>query len=149
MRRPQFTLKTMLWSMVVVAMVCSLTGYGLRWWRRTIQLTPYPAMGTITIDGREPAARWVVTFSPNDWSWGAAVGTTDKRGNFELMTPALHMYGACPGSYLVGLVPAEQSHREGFERYSDPNTSGLKTTVKPDANVFRFDLITVNPETQE
>lgn len=152
MPRPQFTLKTLLWLMAVVALLSALGGSGWRRWQRTLGRTDCPAGGSVLIDGQKQGSGWVVTFSSCDSTDTSAVGWTNEQGDFELRTPTQDVYGgAFPGDYLVGIVPPIERlgqassryadpTRRGLERYADPNTSGLKATVKRGQNVFHFDL---------
>lgn len=142
MPRPQFSLKSLLWLMAVVAVVFGSTHYGLRWWRRAARLGTYPATGKVMIEGREPAAGWLVTFAyaGSDSLGETAIGTTDERGMFLLKTPAMERVGICPGTYLVSLVPPTRQQCERFARYTNPKTSEITAIVKRDLNVYEFDV---------
>ena len=141
MPRPQFTLKSLLWLMALVAVTCGLAGNGWRWWRRTLERTSYfSAVGSVLVDGQKQGHGWFVTFSSCDSTATSAIGMTDERGIFELRTPMQGVFGAYPGDYLVGIVPPKEQRSQRFGRYADPNDSGIKATVRPGGNVFQFDL---------
>ncbi|MSR31459.1 MAG: hypothetical protein EXR99_08140 [Gemmataceae bacterium] len=53
--------------------------------------------------------------------------------------------GALPGDYLVSIVPPETEVDKPVVRvldpkYSDPNQSGLKVTIKPEKNVLKLTI---------
>jgi hypothetical protein len=122
-----------------------------------------PAMvkvtGTVTLDGA-PVAGANVMFMPAS-TGKPAQGVTDAAGKFELNTnPDKPGDGAQEGEYIVGVrgvkttgvqanpdgtsADASQVREEWFvpQRYSYPNTSGLRQTVAKDMQPVELKLTT-------
>jgi hypothetical protein len=118
--------------------------------------------GTVTLDGK-PVAKAGVAFRPQDGS-RMSTGETDEQGNFVL-TCYERGDGAVPGAHAVTVTKFEEKRLdlpEGAdelaaemaasksrqpkrkwivpEKYSDPETSGLKFTVEKGRNTCAFEL---------
>jgi hypothetical protein len=107
---------------------------------------PYPVSGQVTYR-KKPLAEAVVTFHPKTSQppGHPLSATTDAQGRFKLTTKTPND-GASPGDYTVTVVLREK-RRDGDEevrngrnllpsKYSEPGTSGLTATVKPQDNVL-------------
>lgn len=147
--RPQFSLRTLLLLMLVVALPSAFDGYVYRARKNRVAVVPVPVTGTVTIDGH-PAKDWSITFCYEefDMQGATAKGTIDAAGRFTMATPSIPSMGVWPGDYAVGVAPPPGSMWIGpFQpyRYADPEWSGLKVTVSPsDKNDFQFNLTIMN-----
>ena len=109
-----------------------------------------PVAGEVKLDG-VPVADCAVMFSPVAGG-PAASGTTDAQGRFTLNT--MNRAGAVPGEHsvtiakqrtvgMVGDVPGPDGVRIEWlvpQKYSRPESSGLKRTVSPAEHEFIFEL---------
>lgn len=114
-----------------------------------------PVTGTVLYD-KQPVEGAMVVFSPQEHPH-AAIGRTDSRGRFQLMT-FLPGDGAVAGDYMVAItkvelsgvpmqatddapVPAGTSRSLLPDKYADPQTSGLRMAVRGgEAHDFTFEL---------
>lgn len=116
----------------------------------TNRRTPHPVRGTLHFEG-SPAADALVTFYRFDGADKRPVrvadGLVEADGTFTVSTYSAND-GAPAGEYLVTAVwhrpRADAEGKRGPnllpERYSKPDSSGLKATVKDGVNEFKFDL---------
>jgi len=126
----------------------------------------YPVTGTVTLDGTALEGA-TVNLMPTGASGKAASGRTDKAGVYSIMDSRPEaLLGAEPGDYKVAVLwykaPAEDlSKASGSSEvkedkvartkpsgpetdlppiYTNPETSGLKITVKAETNKQDFTL---------
>lgn len=113
-------------------------------------VTLIPVRGEVRCDGR-PVADCAVLFAPVAGG-PVAAGTTDSAGQFELR--AINRPGAVPGEHrvtitkrrivgLVGDLPGGNGLQIEWllpEKYSRPESSGLRKTVGPGQDYFLFEL---------
>jgi hypothetical protein len=101
----------------------------------------FPVTGSVRVSG-QPAAQAMVVFHRDSASEGAprSFAKTDAEGKFALTTFAAQD-GAPAGSYRITVTwpPTEDEEKPGLKdklqgRYSNPQTSSLNYTVKPEAN---------------
>lgn len=125
--------------------------------------------GVVTLDG-QPVSGATITFTPVQNGAGApATGTSDEAGKYSVTAVGTGMAGAMPGAgtlpgeYYVGVVKDEvpeipQSGDPGYEeppsgrpasptithvvpeQFNNPQTSGIKVTVKPGKNDIPINL---------
>jgi len=110
-----------------------------------------PVTGMVTLDGK-PVADAAVLFTPVGGGPPAS-GTTDGEGRFQLT--AVNQPGAVPGEHQVtitkqtmhGITADGMPGPEGIriewhvpEKYSKPETSGLKANVSRQETDFTFTL---------
>jgi len=114
---------------------------------------PLPVSGVVTLDG-QPVADAGVMFCPAE-NGPMASGTTDAKGKFQLKTT--NALGAMAGQYRVAISKKEESgpkSKSGMidprlikvkwiipQKYSNPETSGLKAAVGRDQSEFTFALV--------
>ena len=113
---------------------------------------PLPVSGVVTLDG-QPVADAGVMFCPAE-NGPMASGTTDAKGKFQLKTT--NALGAMAGQYRVAISKKEESGPTTFgvvdprrikvkwiipQKYSNPETSGLKAAVGRDQSEFTFALV--------
>ncbi len=114
---------------------------------------PLPVSGVVTLDG-QPVADAGVMFCPTE-NGPMATGTTDANGKFQLKTT--NSRGAMPGQYRVAISKKEESgpkSKSGMidprlikvkwiipQKYSNPESSGLKAEVSPGQIAFTFTLV--------
>jgi hypothetical protein len=132
----QFRLRTLLLSVVPVAVLALPLGYLVRSSARAVAVT-----GIMTLDGL-PLDGAVVTFRSLDTRERVASGETDMAGQFRLITflgDGVYFNKVYAGSYAVtvskmGDFPKQFGHEK---------TSALTAEVRGDAaNVFTFNLTT-------
>ena len=124
-------------------------------------------LGTVTLDG-QPAEDITVTFTSKDGSSRAAIGRTNERGTFEMITGGSNRNGVMAGDYHVTfaryiLVAPDGRSAESFpifnsdgspanrppftmkhmipEKYGDTNNPLFEAVVeRGKKNVYTFDL---------
>lgn len=116
---------------------------------RSLELIP--VTGIVTLDGK-PVEDAAVLFMPMAGG-PAASGTTDAQGRFQLSS--VNQSGVVPGEHqvtitkqtMLGITPDGLPDAGGIriqwhvpEKYSRPETSGLKANVDPSQGEFRFSL---------
>lgn len=108
----------------------------------------HPVKGKITLDGK-PLPDAGVIFIPYGPTLGSgSQALTDAEGNYELVTQMTDEYGAAEGEHQVLISKlngkpgvAETGANETLPaRYSNPRDLELRAIVKPEPNVFNFDL---------
>lgn len=112
-----------------------------------------PVTGTVTLDGK-PVADAGVMFKPSG-NLPPATANTDAQGHFSLVT--LNRPGAVLGEHQVSIVKQETTGVGDFgavgpggvkttwlvpQKYSIPESSGLKAAVTADQRHFDFSLST-------
>jgi hypothetical protein len=107
----------------------------------------YEVKGTVLLANGQPLTGGVVHFESTQGVPHVADGPIRSNGSFSLSTPNVGE-GAAAGEYKVWFEPAEGvgiTKRAGRKvrdaqsfpfpaKYADPDTSGLKATIKPEAN---------------
>jgi hypothetical protein len=141
MRRPQFTLKTLLWLMMTVAFSSVWAGYVYRAGVNRTVVVPVPVSGILTVNGKQIPG-WEVAFlyAGVDRAATTVKVVTGADGSFTLP-------GVWPGEYRVGFLPACEYEFVGLAQanparwYPNPETSRVKAVVESEGqNNFHFDL---------
>lgn len=106
--------------------------------------------GTVTYQGK-PVPKGTITFQSDDPNGRNAVGSIDPDGSYTLQTEKPGD-GALPGDYRVAISARDDEVLDYIppkpippkrlvpEKYENPDTSGLKATVKSGRNDIPFDL---------
>lgn len=142
---PRYGLPALAWLAVGLLLAAAGCGGGLEL---------IPVTGTVTLDD-QPLADAAVVFTPVGGG-PAASATTDAQGRFQLTT--VDRPGAVPGVHLVtvtkqtmlgvteGDMPGPGGVRVQWhvpEKYSNPETSGLRANVSANEKEFAFRLLSM------
>ncbi|EDL58287.1 peptidase associated/transthyretin-like domain-containing protein [Gimesia maris] len=143
-------------TLLIITLICTAcSGASEDKWTKQRPPT-YPVTGTVKFNGT-PLEGATVVFQSNGAQTQAAVGRTDKDGNFQMRTFE-EGDGAIAGEHRVTITcvktegPADGTNLDEAdvviketslipERYADAQKSGLTATVKPDQeNAVTFEL---------
>jgi uncharacterized protein (TIGR03067 family) len=94
--------------------------------------------GKVTLDG-QPLPRAQVVFVPPPDGGRKATGTTNEKGEYQLVT-AGKRGGVRPGPYKVVITKKVAGKSVVPARYGSPETTPLKLTVKEGQNALNIDL---------
>lgn len=161
---PRF--RALVWFAVILAVQTCLTGCGSAPEKPEFAKNLVPVTGTVTWEGGPLAGATVRYFAAaNATSGETADAITDAEGKYTLLTQLANASiedrkGAVPGTYQVvvskivmpdgsnlppGMTEADALAENAKElipaKYSNPETTILRETVKPEPNVINFELV--------